>query len=75
MLWAVEVKCTTRPKVTRRSHIAVGELGVTERLLVYAGGRGVPEQEGDAFGFGNHADERSIGSPELGILQGEDISG
>ena len=43
-LWALEVKRTTSPKVTRGFHIAANELEVTERLLVYAGDREVPGQ-------------------------------
>ncbi len=45
-LWAIEVKRTTSPKVTRGFHIAADELGVAERVLVYAGDRNVPGQEG-----------------------------
>ena len=43
-LWAIEVKRTTSPKVTRGFHIAADELGVAERLLVYAGDRDAPGQ-------------------------------
>ena len=45
-LWAIEVKRTTNPKVTRGFHIAADELDVAERLLVYAGDRDVPGQGG-----------------------------
>jgi predicted AAA+ superfamily ATPase len=45
-LWAIEVKRTASPKVTRGFHIAAEELGVAERLLVYAGDRNVPGREG-----------------------------
>lgn len=45
-LWAIEVKRTTAPKVTRGFHIATDELDVSERLLVYAGDREVPGQAG-----------------------------
>ncbi|QPM92273.1 ATP-binding protein [Pseudooceanicola algae] len=45
-LWAIEIKRTTAPKVTRGFHIAAAELDATERLLVYAGDRGVPGQGG-----------------------------
>lgn len=45
-LWAIEVKRTTSPKVTRGFHIASDELDVSERLLVYAGDREVPGQGG-----------------------------
>ena len=45
-LWAIEVKRTTSPKVTRGFHIASEELDVAERFLVYAGDREVPGQGG-----------------------------
>lgn len=45
-LWAIEIKRTTSPKVTRGFHIASDELGVTERILVYAGERDFPGQGG-----------------------------
>jgi len=45
-LWAIEIKRTTSPKVTRGFHIAAEELDVAERLLVYAGDRDVPGQGG-----------------------------
>lgn len=45
-LWAIEVKRTTSPKVTRGFHIAAEELQVTERMLVYASDRDVPGQGG-----------------------------
>ncbi|WP_299720392.1 ATP-binding protein [uncultured Tateyamaria sp.] len=45
-LWAIEVKRTTAPKVTRGFHIAADGLGVAERLLVYAEDREVPGQGG-----------------------------
>ncbi|WP_299784384.1 ATP-binding protein [uncultured Roseobacter sp.] len=43
-LWAIEVKRTTSPKVTRGFHIAADDLDVAERLLVYAETREVPGQ-------------------------------
>ena len=43
-LWAIEVKRTTAPKVTRGFHIAADDLAVVERLLVYAEDREVPGQ-------------------------------
>lgn len=43
-LWAIEVKRTTSPKVTRGFHIAADDLDVAERLLVYAETRDVPGQ-------------------------------
>lgn len=45
-LWAVEIKRTTSPKVTRGFHIAAEELEVAQRLLVYADTREVPGQGG-----------------------------
>ena len=45
-LWAIEIKRTTSPKVTRGFHIASEELKVNERLLVYAGDRDVPGPAG-----------------------------
>lgn len=45
-LWAIEIKRTTAAKVTRGFHIAAEELGVSERLLVYAGDRDIPGQGG-----------------------------
>ncbi|MEO0712292.1 MAG: ATP-binding protein [Pseudomonadota bacterium] len=41
-LWAIEIKRTTAPKVTRGFHIAADDLEVDERILVYAGEREVP---------------------------------
>ena len=41
-LWAIEIKRTTAPKVTRGFHIAANDLEVSERILVYAGEREVP---------------------------------
>ncbi|MEM9844540.1 MAG: ATP-binding protein [Pseudomonadota bacterium] len=41
-LWAIEIKRTTAPKVTRGFHIAADDLQVDERILVYAGEREVP---------------------------------
>ncbi|MDE0346887.1 MAG: ATP-binding protein [Boseongicola sp.] len=43
-LWAIEIKRTTSPKVTRGFHIAAEDLGAEERMLVYAGNRDVPGQ-------------------------------
>jgi len=45
-LWAIEIKRTTSPKVTRGYHIASEELEVAERLLVYADPREAPGQGG-----------------------------
>ena len=46
MLWAIEIKRTTSPKVTRGFQIAAEELGAAERILVYAADREVPMQAG-----------------------------
>lgn len=45
-LWAIEIKRTTSPKVTRGFHIAAEELDVSHRILVYAGAEEVPGQGG-----------------------------
>ncbi|MCY4138808.1 MAG: ATP-binding protein [Rhodobacteraceae bacterium] len=45
-LWAIEIKRTTSPKVTRGFHIASEELKTNERILVYADDREVPWQGG-----------------------------
>lgn len=45
-IWAIEIKRTTQPKVTRGFHIAAEELDVSERILVYAETREVPGQGG-----------------------------
>jgi hypothetical protein len=44
--WAIEIKRTTSPKVTRGFHIASEELDVSEQILVYAADREVPGQGG-----------------------------
>lgn len=45
-LWAIEIKRTTSPKVTRGFHVAAEDLGVAERVLVYADARDVPMGHG-----------------------------
>ncbi len=45
-LWAIEIKRTTTPKVTRGFHIAAEELNAAERILVYASDKQVPGQGG-----------------------------
>jgi len=45
-VWAIEIKRTTSPKVTRGFHIAAEELDISERILVYADERQVPGQGG-----------------------------
>jgi len=41
-LWAIEIKRTTAPKVTRGFHTAAEDLGVAQRILVYAGQHTLP---------------------------------
>jgi len=41
-LWAMEVKRTTSPKVSRGFHIASDDLSAEHRVLVYAGDKDVP---------------------------------
>ncbi len=45
-LWAIEVKRTTAPKVTRGFHVAADDLGASKRILIYAADRNVPGQNG-----------------------------
>jgi predicted AAA+ superfamily ATPase len=45
-LWAIEIKRSTMPKVTRGFHIAAEDLGVQTRILVYAGAHEVAGQGG-----------------------------
>ena len=44
--WAIEIKRTTSPKVTRGFHISADELEVSERVLVYAENRELPGPDG-----------------------------
>jgi predicted AAA+ superfamily ATPase len=41
-IWALEIKRTTSPKVSRGFHTAAEEVGAEKRLLVYAGDKDVP---------------------------------
>lgn len=41
-LWAIEIKRSTSPKLSRGYHIASQEIGVTERILIFADNRQVP---------------------------------
>jgi uncharacterized protein len=41
--WAVEIKRTTTPKVSRGYHLAVADIKADKRILVYAGPQTVPE--------------------------------
>jgi len=45
-IWAIEVKRTTAPKVTRGFHLAADDIGAARRMLIYAGSRDVPIQDG-----------------------------
>lgn len=45
-LWAIEIKRSTAPKVSRGFHIAANELEAAQRILVYAGTRDIPVQGG-----------------------------
>lgn len=41
-VWAIEIKRTTSPKLSRGFHIAAADIGASRRFLVYAGSREVP---------------------------------
>ena len=45
-LWAIEIKRTTLPKVSRGFHLAVEDIRAERRLLVYAGEHEVPLADG-----------------------------
>lgn len=45
-IWAIEVKRTTSPKVSRGFHLAVDDVQADHRILVYAGDREVPLRDG-----------------------------
>ncbi len=45
-VWAIEVKRTTAPRVTRGFHQAAADIAADHRLLVYAGAHEVPGKEG-----------------------------
>lgn len=45
-IWAIEIKRTSSPKVSRGFHIAADDLSAQERLLVYAGDRNLPGPKG-----------------------------
>ncbi len=44
--WAIEIKRTTAPKVSRGFHLAIEDIKADRRILVYAGEREVPLGEG-----------------------------
>jgi predicted AAA+ superfamily ATPase len=41
-VWAVEIKRSATPRVTRGFHLAADDIGADRRILVYAGGREAP---------------------------------
>ena len=41
-IWAIEIKRTTAPKVSRGFHAGAEDIGATRKLLVYAGAQEVP---------------------------------
>ena len=45
-LWAIEIKRSTAPKVSKGFHTSAEELGAAKRILVYAGSKDVPGQGG-----------------------------
>lgn len=45
-IWAIEVKRTTAPKVSRGFHVAADDIKADRKILVYAGDREVPAGEG-----------------------------
>ena len=49
-LWAIEIKRTTSPKVTRGLHVAAEELGAEVRVLVYSDSRESPGKGGGRSG-------------------------
>jgi predicted AAA+ superfamily ATPase len=45
-VWAIEIKRTTTPKLSRGFHLAVADIRADRKLLVYAGDREVPVGDG-----------------------------
>lgn len=45
-IWAIEIKRTTTPKVSRGFHLSVDHIKADRRILVYAGEREVPAGDG-----------------------------
>ena len=45
-LWAIEIKRTTSPKVSRGFHEAAADIGASVRLMVHAGAHEVPGRDG-----------------------------
>lgn len=46
VIWAIEIKRTTAPKLSRGFHLAVEDIGADRKLLVYASEREVPVGDG-----------------------------
>ena len=44
-VWAIEIKRTTAPKLSRGFHIAAADIGANRKLLIFAGAREVPASE------------------------------
>lgn len=45
-IWALEIKRTTAPKVSRGFHQAVEDINVDQKILVYAGDQDIPAKDG-----------------------------
>ena len=45
-IWAIEIKRTTTPKVSRGFHLSVDDIKADRKILVYAGERDVPAGDG-----------------------------
>lgn len=45
-IWAIEIKRTTTPKVSRGFHLSVDDIKADQKILVYAGEREVPAGDG-----------------------------
>jgi predicted AAA+ superfamily ATPase len=45
-VWAIEIKRTTSPKVSRGFHEAAADIGATVRLMIHAGAHEVPGKDG-----------------------------
>ena len=45
-IWALEIKRTTTPRVSRGFHQAVADTGADEKILVYAGDQDIPATDG-----------------------------
>lgn len=45
-IWAIEIKRTTAPKVSRGFHLAVEDIGADRKTLIYAGDQDIPAGNG-----------------------------